>query len=156
MVAPLVHLRSQTMPSVQSPCYPKPRQFQEPLSHEPESPGRSYKKPTIRHVICGFTHAFSPVTGCVRAAGLGLLTGSRRTMPPRFKRFYVCSCPECAALRPRSCSRNSGERRWYVAVGQSRMYKNVVPGDCCSYVTSECHITEFVPRSRKSRPQIYW
>lgn len=69
--------------------------------------------------------------------------------------------PEWMAFRPCNRFRNSGDKRLYASVweaksvsppetGPSSKYKNVVPGGCCSYVTSECQVTEFVRSSKKS------
>lgn len=70
--------------------------------------------------------------------------------------------PEWTTLSP--CRRfwNSGESLLYAAAwlannvsppaaGPSSSSKNVVPGGCFSYVTSECHVMEFVLSTKKSR-----
>lgn len=97
-------------------------------------------------------NAFSPVAGWVRTRGCSFLTGSLRTTPSRSRLNWACSKPEWTAFKPCSLSFSGSDRRLYASTwfankvspptsGVSKMYKNVIPGVCASYETSECQLT---------------
>lgn len=76
----------------------------------------SFLYPMMRRVNWGFTNiAFSPVAGWVRTRGCTEVTGSRRTIPPRFLLLSACSTAAPYSvqviLRVLSITHQSGRHR---------------------------------------------
>ena len=70
-----------------------------------------------RDAVCVLTHDHKFDVPAIMAAletDVGYLgaMGSRRTILPRARAAFACSCAECTALRPWRRLRNSGDRRW--------------------------------------------